>query len=245
MERDASIDPIEDFLTQHRQGHCEYFATTLTLMLRSQGIPARMVSGFKCDHDDWNSGGGYYQVRQLHAHTWVEAYLEPGQIPAEWKHGADYWTGIKGKPPEDNKRAWEHGAWLRLDPTPAGAAGERDDWPTPLRKGFDWLDGVWSKYVVELDCQTQREAIYQPIANAARSLWHELTSAQQWQTMFDSVSVALYLDRLGSEAKGMLLGLSAPRWMLVMAGVGWCADRPAALGPFDGQPHAAARSPQR
>ena len=35
--------------------------------------------------------GGYYQVRQLHAHTWVEAYLRPSQLPAKLKHGKDYW----------------------------------------------------------------------------------------------------------------------------------------------------------
>ena len=49
QERDPTIDPIEDFVTKHPQGHCEYFATALTLMLRSLGIPARVVSGFKCD----------------------------------------------------------------------------------------------------------------------------------------------------------------------------------------------------
>ena len=54
-ERDTRLDPIEDFLTKHPQGHCEYFATALTLMLRSQGIPARLVVGYKCD--EWNRGG--------------------------------------------------------------------------------------------------------------------------------------------------------------------------------------------
>ena len=41
------MDPIEHFLTQTRKGHCEYFASALTLLLRSQGIPARMVVGYK------------------------------------------------------------------------------------------------------------------------------------------------------------------------------------------------------
>ena len=87
--RDPKLDPIEDFVTKHPQGHCEYFATALTLMLRSQEIPARMVVGFKCD--EWNPVGGYYQVRQLHAHTWVEAYLQPDQIPPDLMHGGNYW----------------------------------------------------------------------------------------------------------------------------------------------------------
>jgi hypothetical protein len=33
------------------------------------------------DGADWNSAGGYYQVRQLHAHTWVEAYLGRTNCP--------------------------------------------------------------------------------------------------------------------------------------------------------------------
>jgi hypothetical protein len=176
-----------------------------------------MVCGFKCDRDDWNSAGGYYQVRQLHAHTWVEAYLHPNQLPAKWLHGQRYWRRSRFA----SDRSWEDvGGWLRLDPTPAGMSGDRADWLTPLRKGLDWLDGAWSKYVVDLDCQTQREAIYQPIADAARNLWQKATSAQQWQTMFDSVSVALYLDHLGREAKWVLLGMIGVTAVLALAGVG-------------------------
>ena len=217
VERDPNIDPIEDFLTKHRQGHCEYFATALTLMLRSQGIPARMVCGFKCDHDDWNSAGDYYQVRQWHAHTWVEAYLPSDQLPAKWLHGKDFWLH---RLQPDSERCWEEGGWLRLDATPAGAAGERTDWLAPVRKGLDWLDGNWSKYVVELDYQPQRDAIYQPIADAARSLWQVATSARQWQSMFDSVAVALYLDHLGREAKWVLLGVVGVMLAVLLAGAG-------------------------
>src|SRR3989304_684754 len=88
-DRDPHIDPIEDFVTNHRVGHCEYFATALTLMLRSQNIPARMVVGYRTD--EWNQVGQYYQVRQLHAHTWVECWLQPDQIPPDLLHGSEFW----------------------------------------------------------------------------------------------------------------------------------------------------------
>ena len=71
--RDPDLDPIEDFIVNNPRGHCEYFATALRLMLRSQGIPARVVVGYKCD--GWNKLGKFYQVRQSDAHAWVEAYL--------------------------------------------------------------------------------------------------------------------------------------------------------------------------
>ena len=41
QDRDPAIDAIEDFVSNHPLGHCEYFATALALMLRSQGIPSR------------------------------------------------------------------------------------------------------------------------------------------------------------------------------------------------------------
>ena len=204
-ERDPNIDPIEDFVTEHKQGHCEYFATALTLMLRSQKIRARLVCGYKCDHDNWNSAGGYYQVRQWHAHAWVEAFLPSNQLPDDGKHGKGYWKHWYRPQNEHygSECCWETGGWMRLDPTPAGFAAERENWLTPLRKGLDWLDGAWSKYVAELDCQTQREAIYQPIAEAARWLWSEVVSSPVWQ-LFDSFSVALYLDHLNREARWAL-----------------------------------------
>jgi len=70
--QNPQIDPVEDFL-QRKSGHCEYFASALTLMLREVGIPARMVSGFK--GGNVNKFSGYFEVEQRHAHVWVEAYL--------------------------------------------------------------------------------------------------------------------------------------------------------------------------
>ena len=81
------IDPIEDFVANNPRGHCEYFAAALALMLRSQGIPARVVLGYRCD--EWNGPGKCYQVRQSDAHAWVEAYLAAGDIPPEMRWGND------------------------------------------------------------------------------------------------------------------------------------------------------------
>jgi transglutaminase-like putative cysteine protease len=66
---------LEDFLFRSRRGHCEFFATAMVVMLRSQGIPARFVTGFL--GGDENAFEGYYVVRQSNAHAWVEAWI-PG-----------------------------------------------------------------------------------------------------------------------------------------------------------------------
>src|SRR5262249_11661352 len=46
-KREPGVDPLEDFVTLHPQGHCEFFAGSLALMLRSVGIPSRIIVGFK------------------------------------------------------------------------------------------------------------------------------------------------------------------------------------------------------
>ncbi len=68
--------PIEDFLFKYKTGHCEYFASAMVLMLRSQGIPARLATGYL--GGEFNPLEGYYIVRQWNAHAWVEAFL-PGE----------------------------------------------------------------------------------------------------------------------------------------------------------------------
>ena len=68
-------DPIAYFLFDRKKGHCEYFASSMAVMLRTQGIPSRVVNGFR--GGEFNSVTGSYIVRARDAHSWVEAYF-PG-----------------------------------------------------------------------------------------------------------------------------------------------------------------------
>ena len=67
-------DPIQSFLTEKPPAHCELFASSMTLVLRSLEIPARYVTGFLVTEKGWSED--YYVVRAKHAHAWVEVYLE-------------------------------------------------------------------------------------------------------------------------------------------------------------------------
>ncbi len=69
----AGDNPLEDFLFNKKTGNCEYFATAMALMLRINGIPSRVVGGFK--GGSYNPVGDYYIVRASDAHLWVEAYI--------------------------------------------------------------------------------------------------------------------------------------------------------------------------
>ncbi len=71
--QDRTIDPVEDFLFNTRSGHCEYYASACTLLLQSAQVPARLVNGYY--GSDVNSMTGKNEVRQKHAHAWVEAYV--------------------------------------------------------------------------------------------------------------------------------------------------------------------------
>ncbi|MCU7804706.1 MAG: DUF3488 and transglutaminase-like domain-containing protein [Candidatus Thiodiazotropha sp. (ex Lucinoma borealis)] len=66
--------PLSRFLFETKKGHCEYFASALAIMLRTQGIPSRLVTGFSATNQ--NPLTGYYDIYALDGHAWVEAYVD-------------------------------------------------------------------------------------------------------------------------------------------------------------------------
>jgi transglutaminase-like putative cysteine protease len=66
-------DPLASFLFERRKGHCEYFASALAIMLRTLGIPTRVVTGF--DSGIYNPISGRQIIRASDAHSWVEAWF--------------------------------------------------------------------------------------------------------------------------------------------------------------------------
>lgn len=70
----ASVpDPLANFLFERRKGHCEYFASSMAVMLRTIGIPSRVVTGFASGV--YNPLTGWQVVRASDAHSWVEAWI--------------------------------------------------------------------------------------------------------------------------------------------------------------------------
>lgn len=65
--------PLADFLFNVREGHCEYFATAMAIMLRTQGIATRIVNGFQ--QGEYNETADIFVVKQRNAHSWVEVYF--------------------------------------------------------------------------------------------------------------------------------------------------------------------------
>jgi transglutaminase-like putative cysteine protease len=92
--QDYNVDPTLDFLANVKVGNCDRYAGGLALMLRSLGIPSRIVKGFRGTEPH---GDGSYEVRNNQAHSWVEISVSR--------------SGPQGQ------TEWH---WLTLDPTPSG-----------------------------------------------------------------------------------------------------------------------------
>ncbi len=75
LPRTLPADPLANFLFERKRGHCEYFASSMAVMLRALSIPSRIVTGFR--GGEFNDLTGQYVVRASDAHSWVEAYF-PG-----------------------------------------------------------------------------------------------------------------------------------------------------------------------
>jgi len=141
MGRNPELDPIEQFLRTDRQGHCQYFASALVMMLRSQGIPARIAVGYKSD--EYSPFGQHYIIRQLHAHAWVEALLRADEIPDD--------EVLYGQPDRGP-------VWMRLDPTPSGQGSLQKAF-APLTHRMDYLESLWEQYVVDMNAKKQDDSM--------------------------------------------------------------------------------------
>jgi len=106
-----SAKPISDFLNEQQVGHCEYFASATTMLMRRIGVPARYCVGFVirekgADENEWI-------LRGKHAHAWCQIYV------------GGTWRQERG----DRKLEWRcrGGRWIEVDLTPPGWLDERPD----------------------------------------------------------------------------------------------------------------------
>lgn len=130
---EQSISPLTDFLLTQRSGHCEYFATATTLLLRAAGIPARYATGYTVH--EFSQLENQYIVRSRNAHAWAMAYVggqwqafdttPPGWMEQEdaganqWQLLADFWSLLRfkletGLHQTDGILEFKHWWWLMI-----------------------------------------------------------------------------------------------------------------------------------
>ena len=161
MQRDLTIDPIEDFIANQKQGHCQYFASALALMLRhstdpDKAIPTRVVGGYH--PHEFNQLGKYFVVRNSDAHVWVEAYFSADQLKA---------SGIEPDFP------CPFGCWMTFDPTPEGA-GEDSNLREPPDQAIDYAQQLWTDYVIEAHQLTAEDGLYAQFISRSAELGNSI-----------------------------------------------------------------------
>jgi len=158
-------DPLADFLFNVRAGHCEYFATAMTVMLRTRGVAARLVNGFTSG--EYNETAGAYTVRNSNAHSWVEVYFPETRS----------WVTFDPTP-----------AAGRSEPVRTGLAAQ-------LEKYGEAIELLWFQYVVGYDKQEQRSlaaSIHNQVFDYGRTATNLLVMVQDVVTKnFAPVTVGL------------------------------------------------------
>lgn len=120
-------DPLSDFLFHIKEGHCEYFATAMAVMLRTRGIASRIVNGFQ--RGEYNDTADVYTVTEHDAHSWVEVFF-----------------------PETN--SW---VTFDPTPSAGREVRESTGLLARVRKYAEALELFWMQYVVGYDKQEQRQ----------------------------------------------------------------------------------------
>jgi transglutaminase-like putative cysteine protease len=187
---DSSLDPVEDFLINRKKGHCEYFASALALLLRSIDIPARIVNGFK--GGDWNNMTQSMNVRQKHAHSWVEAYV--GEDPT----GSPLWISLDATPVSDR------------DESVAQVGGVSSS----IRPFADMIRHVWVFYVLGYDASRQNRLLYTPIRVTIREVRRGYALLWYWTrrgfaSLFGFPSLGSFISLKGFSVSFIVLSILA------------------------------------
>src|SRR5215211_4357750 len=148
-------DPLADFLFNVKSGHCEYFSTAMTVMLRTRGVAARVVNGFL--PGEYNETAGAYTVRQSDAHSWVEVYFPETRA----------WVTFDPTPSAG-----------RVEPVHTGVTAQ-------LQKYVEAIELLWFQYVVGYDKQEQRSlatSLHNQVFDYGRLISNLLTTIRSYLT---------------------------------------------------------------
>ena len=188
-KRDASISL---FLEESRTGHCEYFATATTLLLREAGIPARYCIGFAVS--ERNATREEWVMRGQHAHAWSRAWIEQNNSKGEL---VGYWENVDLTPP----------SWQSMD------LGNTDSWNQQIA---DWSQRLSEDFLIWRTREANKNRVYVAIGAiiTLMALWilwrlwqtrqrHIHSKAHYYQRPQDSPHTALHkLEHLAAKKIG-------------------------------------------
>ncbi len=140
------FDRIDQFLFESQAGFCEHYAAAFVVLMRSAGVPARVITGYQ----GAERNGDYYIVRQSDAHAWAEVWI-PGRgwlrvdpTGAIAPDRIEY--GIGG--------ALADSAFLPMLARKGEFSGR---WVAGLRLQWDRIDAFWNRAILAFGPELQRQ----------------------------------------------------------------------------------------
>ncbi|MBQ4848414.1 DUF3488 domain-containing transglutaminase family protein [Pseudoalteromonas sp. MMG005] len=155
---------IDEFLFEQKAGFCGHYASSVAMMMRSVGIPTRLVSGYL--GGEYSVKNNYYSVYQYDAHAWVE-YYTPGQgwqaiDPTAWVSP----ERLLGSLSQHSSLSAEFQANLGISLVAfTGIPGVQ--W---LRLKLEEYDYQWTRWVLNFDESKQRSFLEKVFGKSGRSL---------------------------------------------------------------------------
>lgn len=126
------VDPVDYFLNESHRGYCMHYASAVALMLRTQGIPARYVSGFTAE----SVPNRQVDVPDRAAHAWVEVWVDGfGWHPVEVTPAAAFTWYEHGVAGPSELTSYEPVESLPPEPTPTPVPTPAPDASVPPSAG--------------------------------------------------------------------------------------------------------------
>jgi transglutaminase-like putative cysteine protease len=158
----TTADRVDEFLFESGVGYCTHYASAMTVLARSVGIPARVVAGFLGGerHPD-----GYYTIRDYDAHAWVEVWLE-----GSWER-LDPTAVIAPERIDQGAQSIQEGADAFLADSPFSPLRMREiGWANRLRLDWERLEYRWQRSVIGFQREA-RSAFLNRITDGLGDFW--------------------------------------------------------------------------
>ncbi|BCE02892.1 transglutaminaseTgpA domain-containing protein [Marinicellulosiphila megalodicopiae] len=135
---------IDQFLFETKEGFCSHYASTLTVMARMQGIPARIVGGYL--GGEYNEIGGFWQINQKQAHAWVEVYIN------------EHWQRVDPTSSVALTRI-EQGMDSMFAPSGFVESIARSTWMIAIQQRMDAMNYAWQNKVLNYSANNQSDIV--------------------------------------------------------------------------------------
>ena len=182
---DGGARTLEQFFAG-TPGHCEYFATALCVMLRSEGVPCRLVTGYRSD--EWDDG--MLTVRALHAHAWAEV-LDPtgGWYTVDPSPAVSAAAVASSRGIFPRLRRWAEGLWARVTGFDEKTRANMVMWLSTLPRRLLWpAVGTLALGIVVLVRRRRREpAAVRAYHRALRRHKHQLEPGETPRQLVERV----------------------------------------------------------